>query len=132
MSHKTTNKVEDWNLKEMSIERRAMLLAELQQLDQQDFKDRALEAHSECEKVCRKYGVSLQDVWLKGETQKGKKFPVLYVNPDNPKETWTGRYTGKPTNWLIREAEAKNVNTASWGKKEWLAFADKHFKKEAA
>lgn len=62
------------------------------------------EALAELKDVAKKHGFDLTD--LAGATKRGSKqvSAIRYRDPENPKNTWTGR--GRKPNWLTSALEA--------------------------
>ena len=58
------------------------------------------EALNEMRMIAEKHGFSLSDIVSGGDKSKAKKGQPKYMNPDEPKETWTGR--GRKPGWVIR------------------------------
>lgn len=88
----------------MSIDLDSMSRDELLTL-KQDL-DRALATHDErkkaearaaAEKAARDHGFSLDDL-LVAQKKSGKKNPAKYRNPEDPRQTWSGR--GRQPGWI--------------------------------
>ncbi|PWE29273.1 DNA-binding protein [Maritimibacter sp. 55A14] len=63
------------------------------------------EALAAAEKAAKEHGFSLDEI-LRKEKTSGKR-PPKYRNPENPKQTWTGR--GRKPDWLKAElAKGRN------------------------
>ena len=58
------------------------------------------EALNEMRMIAEKHGFSLSDIVSGGDKSKAKKGQPKYMNPDEPKETWTGR--GRKPGWVIK------------------------------
>lgn len=62
---------------------------------------RKLEAKRAVEEALSQYGFSVDEVL--NEKIKGSKSAPKYANPEDPKQTWTGR--GRKPNWLLEAIE---------------------------
>ena len=69
--------------------------------------DRILKLHDKFDAEAKKEGFTLQQVFFKGKTAEGKKYPVKYRNPANHNETWTGQGGNRPKWMVIAIAAAK-------------------------
>jgi DNA-binding protein H-NS len=114
------------DLKGLSPKDRKELLSELKELDKQDFVDRCKMAKAKCAKLCQNFGVTLQQAFFEGKNAEGHKYPVLYRNSQTG-DTWTGQGGNAPT-WLVDEADEIGEKHEGWQRKDWIAFAEQHFK----
>ncbi|EKE45582.1 histone-like nucleoid-structuring protein H-NS [Oceaniovalibus guishaninsula JLT2003] len=64
-----------------------------------DFDNRRrAEARAAAEKVAREHGFALDDLTGNTDKKSGRKSPAKYRNPEDPRQTWTGR--GRQPGWI--------------------------------
>lgn len=102
------------------IEESQRTLADLEAKSKGEMKE-ALEAYAQ-----ETFGMSVAKIMGFGSGHKlaGKKFPVLYRNPNDPSEEWTGR--GVVSNWLRPILDEAGIDhTGTDGVKAAKAWLDK-------
>lgn len=87
------------NLNSMSKEQLTALQKDVENALKTLESRKKAEALAAAEKAAKEFGFSLNDI-LRKERASGKR-PPKYRNPDNPKQTWTGR--GRKPDWLKAE-----------------------------
>lgn len=74
-----------------------------EELDKRSDTELALLKHK-LERIAQIRGVQVMDLFVEPKKDRKKReLPAMYINPDNPAETWTGM--GKPKKWLQKKID---------------------------
>ncbi|MGC9457438.1 MAG: H-NS family nucleoid-associated regulatory protein [Halothiobacillaceae bacterium] len=93
------------DLSQMSADELKALVEQAESSLRERHQRRIMELRKEAEELAREMGMSVGEVFGlegRGAAQKSK-LPPKFMNPNNPKQTWTGR--GKRPRWLAEALE---------------------------
>ncbi|MFP4155733.1 MAG: H-NS family nucleoid-associated regulatory protein [Halothiobacillaceae bacterium] len=94
------------DLSQMSADELKELMEQAENSLRERHQRRIMELRKEAEELAREMGMAVGEVFGvdggRGPAQKSK-LPPKFMNPNNPKQTWTGR--GKRPRWLAEALE---------------------------
>jgi DNA-binding protein H-NS len=96
--------MKDLDVKNLSADELKKLVTRAEEALRERSQERVMELRREAEDLAAELNTTVADLFgIEGGKRTGKKLPAKYMNPANPKQTWSGR--GKRPNWLNAELE---------------------------
>ncbi|MGM0517054.1 MAG: H-NS family nucleoid-associated regulatory protein [Pseudomonadota bacterium] len=91
------------DVKNLSADELKKLVDDAEKALRERNQERVMELRREAEALAAELNTTVAELFglQKPAKQQGKKLPPKYINPANPRQTWTGR--GKRPNWLVDE-----------------------------